>query len=278
VSATRSPFDLREHPPTLPSGRTFLLVHGYGASSFSWRSLVPALTARGTVLTVDLVGYGDEAYPDERCAPSVLAERLDEALRERSTGELTLVGHSLGGGIALRLAQRLQDEGRPASRMIIVGGAAYHQELPPFVFLANQGRPAEAAFRLVSPELLASQVLRTIVYDAGCITREMVEGYARPLADPSVQRALLAAARVIVPPDLDRMVARYPQLDAPTLLVWGRQDRVVPLWVGRRLAADLPHARLVVIERCGHAPMEEHPHRFRVEIEAFLDETDPPTA
>ena len=87
------------------------------------------------------------------------------------------------------------------------------------------------------------------------------------------EQALLSSALQIVPPDLDALIARYPEIRTPTLLLWGRHDRAVPLWVGRRLAAELPVARLHVLERCGHLPAEELPEESWGAVKAFLNDT-----
>ncbi len=76
-----------------------------------------------------------------------------------------------------------------------------------------------------------------------------------------------------MPDDLDALNARFPELDVPTLLLWGRHDRVVPLWVGERLASDLPRAELQIFERCGHMPPEELPEETLEAVKAFLDRT-----
>lgn len=268
-----TPFLIREVAGSSQAGPAFLLVHGYGASSFTWRGIEPLLTRRGPVLLADFVGFGDPDTPDRAYALPALADHLLDTILARDLADLTVIGHSLGGAIALALALRLLGEGRRLSRLVIVSGAAYQQPLPPFVVIARRGRMADAAFRLVDPALLAGQVLRTIVYDPACVTQERIDGYARPLADRSVQRGLIATARVLVPEELDGLTARYRTLDVPTLLVWGRHDRVVPLWVGRRLAGDLPRSELVVLERCGHLPMEERPRELEAAIVGFLERT-----
>jgi pimeloyl-ACP methyl ester carboxylesterase len=267
------PFRVREAEGSPKAGPAFLLIHGYGASSFTWRGLEPLLARHGRVLLADFVGFAEPHTPDNAYALPALAGHLLDVVLERDLDNLTVIGHSLGGGIALALALRLLREGSRLARLVIVSGAAYQQPLPPFVFIAHRGSMADLAFRIVDPALLAGQVLRTIVYDPACLTQERIDGYARPLADPSVRRALLATARVIVPAELDDLTAEYDTVCVPALLVWGRHDRVVPLWVGRRLADDLPQAELVVLERCGHLPMEERPRELEAAVVDFLERT-----
>jgi pimeloyl-ACP methyl ester carboxylesterase len=254
---------------------TFVLIHGYGGSSFSWRYWRSALAARGHVVLVDLKGFGDAPRPDDhRYAPADQAELVHRAVLQRDLRRVTLVGHSLGGGIVLLTALRLLDE-RPSrlARLVLVAGAAYRQKLPPFVSFARRPRLSRLLMRLLGPRRMVRWVLRTIVYDPTRISNAQVEGYARSLAIKGTTTALIQSALQVVPEGLDEVVARYRELDVPALLLWGREDRAVPLSVGERLARDLPDAALAVLERCGHLPAEELPDESIALLQAFLDRT-----
>lgn len=261
--------------PPGPGIDTFLLIHGYAASRFSWRRWMPFLAERGHVVAVDMKGFGQAPKPDDgRYSPEDQALLLDRLIRLEGLDRLTLVGHSLGGGVALLTALRLLDR-EPARlrRLIILAGAAYEQRLPPFVGLASWPTLSGALFRVLGPKRIVRHVLRTIVDDAGGVTEEQVRGYADPLRAAGTLRALLSTARQIVPPDLATLTARYPEIGVPTLLIWGRLDPVVPLAVGQRLAQAIPDARLHVLEACGHLPAEEKPSESLTVVEGFLQET-----
>jgi pimeloyl-ACP methyl ester carboxylesterase len=102
-----------------------------------------------------------------------------------------------------------------------------------------------------------------------------VAGYAGPLRAASAKARLIACVNQLVPDGLDSIVARYPTLDLPVLLLWGRQDPVVSLRsVGERLATDLPRAQLAVLDACGHLPPEEHPEASLAIVQAFLRAAD----
>ena len=276
-------FDLPLHVET--AGRepgdgvpVFLLLHGFGASSFTWRSWVSELSARGHVVLVDMKGFGAAPKPDDgRYQPTVQAELVHRLIAQRDLRRVTLCGHSLGGGVSLLTAIRLLDESRERGtpqrleRLVIVSGAAYRQRLPPFVAMARRPRLSAGLLGLLGPRRVIRYVLRTIVHDAEAVTSMQVEGYADPLRTKAARRALLWAAAQIVPPDLDDLAARFPEIDVPTLLLWGRQDRVVPLWVGERLAQELSRAELHVMEDCGHLPQEEHPQATLDLVRTFLD-------
>lgn len=254
----------------------FVLVHGYGGSSFSWRYWVRPLAARGHVVLVDLKGFGAAPKPDDgRYAPDHQAELVHRLILQRDLRRVTLIGHSLGGGVALLVALRLLDERPPRlARMVLVAGAAYQQRMPPFVKLARHARLSRLLMRLAGPRRIVRRVLRTIVHDPQRITVAQIEGYAHPLETGGAHTALLQSALQIVPEDLGQVVARYPMIDVPALLLWGREDSVVPLTVGERLAQELPDAALVVLDSCGHLPAEEMPDESIAVLQAFLDRTD----
>ncbi len=289
VVETTQPLHVREIPPLGgefgpeestsrgfgPDGEVFLLVHGYAASSYTWRHWTTPLARRGRVLTVDLKGFGEAPKPDDgRYGIPDLADLLVALVRELDLRGLTLVGHSLGGGLALLTALRLLDASEPRlSRLALVSAPAYEQRLPPFVTLSQSPRLTGALARLIGPERVVSQVLRTIVYDPDAITDEQIAAYARGLGSREAVRAAMEVGRSIVPEDLDMISRRYREIDVPTFLLWGEHDPVVPLWVGRRLDDELPDARLVVLDACGHLPQEERPDVSLAAFEAFLDET-----
>jgi pimeloyl-ACP methyl ester carboxylesterase len=260
-------------PPPGPEVETFLLLHGYGASMFTWRHWAPRLATRGRVLLIDLKGHGRAPKPpDRRYEPAHQAELVHELIRRRDPERLTLVGHSLGGGIALLVALRLMEDERSClQRLVLVSSVAYEQRTPPAVRLASYPRLCSLFLRMVGPEFVVKAVLRSVVYDASRVEASQARGYAEPLRSPETVRALCDAALQIVPNDLDRLAARYPQIEVPTLLLWGRHDRVVPLEVGERLERELPNARLHVLERCGHLPPEEAPEESYAVLERFLD-------
>jgi pimeloyl-ACP methyl ester carboxylesterase len=226
------------------------------------------------VVAVDLKGSGRAPKPDDELyGPEHQAELVLRLIEERSLGRLTLVGHSLGGGVTLLTALELagREPGR-LERLVIVAGAAYDQRMPPFVRLADYPRLSGALFRAMGARRVVRMVLEQIVHDPARIDQQTVQGYAMQLDSADAVRCLIASARQIRPRGLDAIIARYPTLDIPTLLLWGRGDPVVPLSVGQRLAKDLPRARLVVLDRCGHLPAEELPDESYAVLERFLDE------
>ncbi len=218
-------------------------------------------------------GFGAAPKPnDGRYSPADQADLVYTLIKQRALRDVTLVGHSLGGGVALLTALRLLDEGAGRlSRMVILAGAAYRQRMPPVVRLAHWPKLCSLLQRLPGTRFMVRRVLRSIVHDPATVTRSQVEGYADPLRGAAARRALIDMALHIVPPDLDLWVARYPEIDVPTLLLWGDDDRVVPISIGQRLARELPRAQLTILEATGHLPAEERPRESLRVLESFLD-------
>jgi len=280
VSAAELPLHVRELGPSPGSGvDTFLLLHGYAGSSFTWRYWAPRLAERGHVMLVDLKGFGRAPKPaDSAYGPLDQAALVARLIEQRDLRHLTLMGHSLGGGVALVTARGLVRDGDGRlDRLVLVAAAAYDQRMPPFMKLADHPRLSSLLMGALSTRMVVRSVLRSIVYDPSRVDDAQVRGYAAPLQSPGAVRALIECARQLLPEDLEALVATYPEIDVPTLLLWGREDPVVPLAIGQRLSRELPNAHLQVLDACGHLPAEERPDTSFAALEAFLDDGSAPT-
>ena len=241
------------------SGSPVMLLHGFAASFFEFRFWIPGLAEHHQVWAVDLKGHGSSPAPlDNRYSPYDHAEFVHRLIVQEDLRGLTLIGHSMGGGVALSVALRLLEEGR-LQRLILVSSAAYPQPLPGFIRLAQRSRLTGWLLALIPKGPLVGLVLRAIVFDRSKVTAAQVEGYAAPLRSKHHRRAIIHTALQIMPANWAEQTARYQEIDMPTLLLWGRHDGVVPLSVGEKLESVLPRARLEVLEECGHLVPEEFP-------------------
>jgi len=253
---------------------SIVLLHGFGANSFEWRGWVTSLAQDHKVWAVDLKGHGSAPAPqDGHYSPHDHAELVHRFIVQEDVRQLTLIGHSMGGGIALLVALRLLSEGR-LERLVLVAGAAYPQPLPPFVKLARMGRLTKWILAITPKRWLIRQIIRSITYDPAKVRAAQVEAYAKPLRSAAHRLAIIRTALQIIPGDLADITARYPDINVPTLLLWGRHDLVVPLSVGEKLLSVLPKAQLVILEECGHLPSEELPRESLEIILNFISEGD----
>jgi pimeloyl-ACP methyl ester carboxylesterase len=243
------------------SGPPVLLIHGFGASTFTWRRVAPELARTNRVILVDLKGFGQSDKPfDERYSAYDQAELLAQLIEEKDLRDLTLVGHSFGGGIALLLAleanSRLQ--GRIA-RLVLLDSIAYPQNIPVFFRMLDVPLVSQLGIRMVPPSVQTRVALEIAYFDDSKITAEEIEAYAAPLKTAAGKHAIIHSARQIVPEDIDTLSERYKTIELPTLIMWCDHDRIVPLEVGLKLRRTLPNSSLKLVEDCGHMPQEEQP-------------------
>lgn len=262
---------LNVHVEEMGRGPVILLLHGLGGSSYSWRHVAPRLATTHRVIALDLRGFGrsdkpfDQAYGTHDHAAVVRAY-----IRAANLTRVTLVGHSYGGLIALRLAMDRRLEPHRIARLVIMDSPAYPQPFTAGVALLRKPVLPYVLLKIIPPELttMVAMMMESVGFDR--VTNRDIAIYADPLSEPGGPHALVETALQIVPPDLDRVIARYPTISKPTLALWCREDRVVPVSTGARLARTIPGARLVTLEGCDHLPAEQNPIGVSLEIRRFL--------
>lgn len=251
---------------------TFILLHGFGASLFSWREVTQPLSQYGTVIAYDRPAFGlterpltwEGENPYSQDAQVELVIGLMDAL---GVARAILVGNSAGGTIAMLTAlkhpQRVQS-------LILVDPAVY----------AGGGAPAWFRPLLRTPQmrhlgpLFARQIqtrgpelIELAWHDPSKITPEILEGYKKPLRladwDKALWELTLASRE-------SGLAERLDEFDLPILVITGDDDRIVPTEQSLRLADELPNAQLAVIPRCGHVPHEECPAEFMQAVVEFL--------
>ncbi len=253
-------------------GPPVILLHGFGASAYSWRHLIPALAGEHRVFTLDLKGFGLSDKPaDGKYALTDQADLVAAFIRARDLRDLALIGNSMGGGIAVITYLKLEDTdpGR-IRRLVLIDSAGYPQKLPWFIAMARVPGLNTIATRLLSPRFATALVLRRCYYDKEKITEEQIDTYAYFGSLPGAAPAVIQTAKQILPPNIDELTARYKIISVPVLLIWGEDDRVVPLDVGRSFKRDLPNSELIILPRCGHIPQEEEPGETNRLVTSFL--------
>ena len=242
-------------------GQPFLCIHGIGASLYSWRNFIAPLKKDNQLILIDLKGCGKSPKPnDTKYSTLDHAELIRQFILKHDLKNLTLVGNSLGGALSLLVTIILMETGELARlrSIILIDAGAYKDYIPFFLRLLSVPILNLPAYLLPS-RFLAKRVLRAAYYDPNKITEEQIGAYAAPLSEPGARHALLQTAQQLIPPNFDELVAKYKDIKLPTLIIWGRQDKLIPLKAGERLNRDIPNSTLKVIEECGHAPQEEKP-------------------
>lgn len=254
------------------AGPALVLIHGMGASRYFWRKVIPALAREHRVIALDLKGYGRSSKPEDgRYSILDQARLVRAALAERGVTSATVIGHSLGGAVALALAiEDLDRRQRLVERLVLMAAPAYPQSMPPPIALLTYRGVAETVMNLAPSHVIARVTLYGASLDTSYISEADIAAYAEPISSLGGRAALIATARALEPSRYGTLMARYRRVKVPALLVWCRADAIVPLETGQRLARTLPDARLEVIEGCNHMPPEEKPAETLVRLKAFL--------
>ena len=254
-------------------GPPVLLLHGLGESTFTWHEIVPRLAESHRVIALDLKGFGRSDKPaDDAYGADDQAILVAQFLLQRDLDAVMLIGHSFGGTVALRtaLADGIRGTTR-VRRIAVIGAPALPRSTARHLDLVKMPGLPDMVAQALSPELLARILLSEAMGGAEDLSEEIIEGYAAPYRDPEAMQAFLATARTIVKEEGAKAIAkRYRAIRQPVLVVWCRNDPIVPLRAGRRLAAALPSATLEILDGCHHLPQHERPDALVGELEKFL--------
>lgn len=260
-----------------PRDAAVVLLHGFGASTFSWEPVATSLGERMPVVAFDRPGFGLTSRPmtwtgADPYSPEYQAELTVKLMDRLGIRRAVLVGHSAGGTIAAIIAARYPDR---VSALILEDPAIFAGG-PPAALTPLFRTPQ---FQRIGPLLSRSlggqagtDFIRSAWHDPGRITTATLEGYRRPLRSTDWDRALWLLTIAPRPADVPAILAT---VRTPTLVLAGDDDRIVPPDDSRRAAALVPGARFVTITACGHLPHEEQPAAFMDAVRAFLDGISP---
>jgi pimeloyl-ACP methyl ester carboxylesterase len=263
------------------SGPPLLLVHGLGDTSATWARLIPRLARDHTVIAPDLLGHGDSEQPRADYAVAAYACGMRDLLGVLDIERVTVVGHSLGAGVAMQFAYQFPER---CERLVIVGGGGVGPEVHPLLRLAA-GPGAELALPLATsaPARLAMRRLAPVLRRVGGLGLGrgdfdyVLERYLA-LDSGTARQAFLRTLRAGV--DLRGQVITmmdrsYLTAGLPTLIVWGAHDGVIPVAHARLAHSAMPGSRLEVFEHAGHFPHHDMPDEFVAVLRDFLDTTSP---
>jgi pimeloyl-ACP methyl ester carboxylesterase len=253
-------------------GPPLILLHGLGGSLFTWRHVVAALARSHRVIALDLKGFGQSDKPfDEHYSAADQADLVSAFIRKRGLSGVILVGHSFGGVVALRTARDFAREPGVIARLVVMDTPALQQDLSDGDwFFSVPGLPY-MAMAVTPPEFMTRMMLRLVSAPGRVVPESDVRGYAAPFYDLGSRHAFIATGQSIIDTNGPKMGLAYRRIEQPTLVVWCRRDRIVPVATGRRLARVLPNAQLAILNKCNHLPQDEVPGALLSTLLPFLD-------
>jgi pimeloyl-ACP methyl ester carboxylesterase len=260
------------------SGPVLLLIHGMAGTCANWESVIEPLAIDRTVIAPDFPGHGASAPGGGDYSLGGLASSLRDLMLSLGHERATLVGHSLGGGVAMQFTYQFPEM---VERLALVSSGGLGPDVSPILRAA--ALPGADLF-ISATAGVGSQIGSVIGRGFGALgmrpnadLAEVSRGYAT-LADRERRKAFLATLRSVVGMEGQRIAALdrlYLAEALPLLIVWGENDTIIPVEHGRDAHAQLPGSRLEVFEETGHVPMLERPGRFIAALQSFLAETEP---
>jgi pimeloyl-ACP methyl ester carboxylesterase len=250
----------------------YLLLHGFGASTYSWREVIDPLGEQGQAIAYDRPAFGLTERPlrwegESPYSPDAQVKLVIGLLDKLGIEQAVLMGNSAGGTIALETALRHPER---VQALILVDAAVY----------TGGGSPAWVRPLLHTPQLdhlgpllarrianRGDQFLESAWHDPSRITSENYQQYREPLQLKNWDRALWELTKASYPLNQEE---RLDQVKVPTLVITGDDDQIVPTEESIRLAREIPGADLAVIEDCGHLPQEECPEPFLEAVREFM--------
>lgn len=260
-------------------GPAIVLVHGITSTSATWERVLGLLGRGHRVVAPDLFGHGESAKPRGDYSLGAFASGIRDLLAALDIDRATIVGHSLGGGVAMQLAYQFPDL---AERLVLVDSGGLGPEVSPLLRAATLPGseivlPLLTHSRLLNAGATFGRLLGRIGLQVGTDIREIARGHAT-LADRGARQAFLSTLRAIVDIEGQRVDARdrlYLASELPTLIVWGERDPVIPVVHGRGAQRLIPGSRLELFPDAGHFPHMEEPHLFAELLSSFIAETEP---
>jgi pimeloyl-ACP methyl ester carboxylesterase len=260
------------------SGPVLLLIHGMAGTCANWESVIEPLAINHTVIAPDFPGHGSSAPGGGDYSLGALASALRDLMLTLGHERATLVGHSLGGGVAMQFTYQFPEM---VERLVLVSSGGLGPDVSPILRAA--ALPGAEFFISATVGVgtwLGSAVgrgLNLIGLRPNADLTEVTRGYAT-LADPDRRKAFIATLRSVVGTEGQRVAALdklYLAETLPVLIVWGENDPIIPAEHAREAHAHLSGSHLEVFEDTGHIPQLERPGRFIAVLERFIAETEP---
>lgn len=260
-------------------GPALLFIHGIGDSSETWRRVIPILARDHTVIAPDLLGHGRSDKPRADYSVAAYANGMRDLLGVLGVERVTVIGHSLGGGVAMQFAYQYPDR---CERLVLVSSGGVSRDVHPLLRFAA-APSADFVMPLLGLGMTrlatrgAFELLRALKTDLGRDADDMLRVFDS-LPDANARLAFVRTLRAVVDfrgqvvTMLDRC---YLTRGMPTLLVWGARDAVIPYAHARVAHAAMPGSRLVTFEDAGHFPHHTDPKRFTEVLYEFLATSAP---
>ena len=262
------------------NGAAVVLIHGIGDSSKTWASILPGLARHHRVVAPDLLGHGSSDKPRHDYSVGGYANGIRDLLSVLGIDRATVIGHSLGGAVAMQFAYQYPER---TERLVLVATGGVGRQVTPLLRFASLPGTELLMAALTLPGLrsqvgFAVKMLQKMGTRIGTDAPELMRVIDDALPDPRARRAFVTTLRCAVDwrGQMGTLMDRtYLAQGMPTMLVWGDQDPILPARHAGLAHVAMPGSRLEIFPHTGHFPFHTDPRRFLELVLEFIDETEP---
>jgi pimeloyl-ACP methyl ester carboxylesterase len=243
-------YELSDKPP-------ILLIHGFASSSYTFRRIIPLLQKQFSIIAVDLPGFGrSEKSTSFIYSTNNYAKLMFTCMDKFNVKHTHIIAHSMGGQIALHMA-RISPE--RIKKLVLLNSSGYLRRAKRLAVYSSYLPLFDKVIYSYIHRKTVHDYLQNTFFNKQLINEELMNEFSRPLTEKNFYKSLI---RLLRHREGDLSSNQLKEINAPTLLIWGEEDRVVPIRIGQRLANDLPDAKFIAYEKTGHFITEEKPNQI----------------
>ncbi|WP_145523821.1 alpha/beta fold hydrolase [Virgibacillus sp. SK37] len=246
-----------EKPPVI-------LIHGFVSSTYTFNKIIPLLEKDFSIVAIDLPGFGRSEkstsffYSYENYARLVI-----KIIDYFGMDGVCIVGHSMGGQIALNIAKLIPDK---VKKLFLIASSGYLKSSNRLLVYSSYLPFFSLYVKRAINSRSVMDSLRNVFYNQSYITADHIREFERPIKEKNFPKSLI---RLLRHREGDLSSYELGKINTPTLLIWGEDDRVVPLRIGKRLVQDLPNAEIITFKETGHLVSEERPNEVSTLISSY---------
>jgi pimeloyl-ACP methyl ester carboxylesterase len=251
-----------------------IFLHGISANLRGWEKIRNKFQSENyQQYYIDLKGFGLSLKPrDDKYSMADQAEVIYKFIKDLNIFNPVIVGHSMGGGVALYLYYLSKQNGENDlfKKLILISPSAYPKELK-LLYRLSLNRIAVNFPYILPPKFRFRFALKYLFYDKNKVTDELINRYYWFMIGDDARYVHEKVLLQLISPDYEKIISSYSEIDIPVLIIWGKEDPMLKVELAKKLNREIKNSTLKIIQHCGHVPIEETPEEVMRHVRNFLD-------
>lgn len=251
------------------SGENIIFLNGILVWSYTWRKLSALMSKKYHIYTLDFKGTGFSEKTKGEYSIDFFTQQVRELMNYFNIKSAVIVGNSLGGEVAINFTAEYENR---VKALVLIDTAGYqaNKEITKLLVKLSKLKGTEQLLKLLNTKTFAKKLIQGAFYDESIINEDMVEAYLRPLKREGALEAFIELVKNLDSTEFE--YAKVKSIKKPTLIIWGENDKCIPLKDAYKFHEDIKNSKLIILDKCGHAPQEEQPEVVAEAINRFVEE------